>query len=82
MKKLLELGNQYAKESGWKDFALLKFCLCAMGIMIGIQVPRKYKKMVIPVSAGVFLATGIPLIKKLFYIIQRDNQKPQSHAAE
>ena len=62
MKNLFELGNQYAKESDWKDFALLKFCLCAVGIMIGTQVTPKYKKIVVCASAGVFIAAYIPLM--------------------
>ena len=36
MKRLFELGNQYVRECDWKDLALVKFCLCAVGIMIGI----------------------------------------------
>lgn len=44
MKNIFELGNQYAKRSSWKDFALLKLCLCAMGIVIGTNVPSKYQK--------------------------------------
>ncbi|MGN0410206.1 MAG: hypothetical protein ACI4E3_07375, partial [Candidatus Fimousia sp.] len=46
MKKLLELGNDYAANSDWTDFALVKFCLCAMGILIGIGIPVKKKKMI------------------------------------
>ena len=44
MKKLLELGNRYAENSDWKDFALTKFCLCAMGILIGLKIPTNKKK--------------------------------------
>ena len=44
MRKLLDFGNRYAKESSWKDFALVKFCLFAMGLAAGTQVPEKYKK--------------------------------------
>ena len=35
MRKLLDIGNRYAKESTWKDFALVKFCLFAMGLAAG-----------------------------------------------
>lgn len=73
MKNLFELGNQYAKESDWKDFALLKFCLCAMGIVIGTQVKPEYKKTVIRVSVGVFIATYIPLMAKVYKIMMREN---------
>lgn len=73
MRNLFELGNQYAKESDWKDFALLKLCLCAMGIVIGTQVTPEYKKTVIRASIGVFIATYIPLMAKIFKIMMRDN---------
>ena len=36
MKRILEIGNRYAEQSDWKDFALTKFCLCAMGIVFKI----------------------------------------------
>lgn len=78
MKNLFELGNQYAKESDWKDFALLKFCLCAMGIIIGTQVTPKYKKTVIRASIGVFIATYIPLMAKVYKIMMRDNTEINS----
>ncbi|MCM1441565.1 MAG: permease of phosphate ABC transporter [Roseburia sp.] len=71
MKKLLGLGNQYAKESDWTDFALVKFCLCAMGIMIGTQIPQKHKKVAVGIAACVFIATYIPLMAKLFTIAFR-----------
>lgn len=72
MNRLFETGNQFARESDWKDFALLKLCLCAMGIIIGAQVAPKCKKTAIFVSAGVFLATYIPLMTKVFKIMARD----------
>lgn len=75
MKNLFELGNQYAKESNWKDFALLKFCLCAMGIIIGTQVSQKHKKTVIRASAGVFIATYIPLMVKVYKILDIHSDK-------
>jgi hypothetical protein len=82
MKNLFELGNQYAKESDWKDFALLKFCLCAVGIMIGTQVTPKYKKIVVCASAGVFIAAYIPLMMKVCKIMMRDNIEINSASAE
>ncbi len=75
MKNLFELGNQYAKESSWKDFALLKLCLCAMGIVIGTKVTPKYKKTVTCVSAAMFIATYIPLMAKVFKIMFCDSME-------
>lgn len=66
MKTFLEIGNLYAKQSDWKDFALVKFCLCAMGVIIGIHINPKYKKMVCGIASGIFVATYIPLMVRLF----------------
>lgn len=73
MKNLFELGNQYAKESSWKDFALLKLCLCALGIVFGTKVTPKYKETVTRVSVAVFIATYIPLMAKVFKLMLRDS---------
>ena len=53
MRKLLDIGNRYAKESTWKDFAIVKFCLFAMGLAAGTQVPAKYRKAAVGAAAGV-----------------------------
>ncbi len=71
MKRLLEIGNLYAKESDWKDFALVKICLCSMGILIGGQISAKYRKRVAEVAAVLFLVTYIPLMVKLLGIVMR-----------
>ena len=68
MKQLLELGNRYAARSSWKDFALVKFCLCAIGVMIGANIPKKNKRGAMAAAGGVFVATYIPLMKKVFDI--------------
>ena len=59
------------QESDWKDLSLLKFCLFAMGLLIGTQVTENYKKSVIGVSLGVFIATYILLMLKLFKIMSK-----------
>ena len=66
MKKLLDFGDRYAKESTWKDFALVKFCLFSMGLAAGTKVPEEHKKKAIGIAACVFAATYIPLMTKVF----------------
>lgn len=64
--ELLDLGNRYAEKSSWKDFALTKFCLCSMGVAIGMSVPEKYRKPVLVGCAVVFAATYVPLMTKVY----------------
>lgn len=74
MKNIFELGNQYVKESDWKDLALIKLCLCAMGVILGVNVAPKHKKTVTIFASLVFVATYIPLMGKLFRImLRKDN---------
>ncbi len=76
MKKLFELGNQYVKESSWKEFALVKICLCAMGIVIGGQIAPKYRRMATGAAAGVFILTYISLMAKFFRIAaEKDSER-------
>ena len=71
MKCLFSCANQYVKESDWKDFALVKLCLCAIGVMIGLVIPKKKKKMPLLIAAIVFIATYIPLMTKFLRIVFR-----------
>lgn len=75
MKKLFECANLYIQESDWKTLAALKFCLCAMGILIGLFVPKKAKKPVLIGAAAVFVGTYIPLMAKFFRIVGRSLPK-------
>lgn len=81
MKRLLDYGNAYAKSSTWKDFALVKFCLCSLGIIIGCLIPEKWHKKVLTASGIIFIATYLPLIGKLIVIIcakQNDSETTEN----
>ena len=65
MKKLIAIGNEYIAQSDWKVIAVLKLCLISMGILIGVQIPRKHKKCVLTICLITFLVTYIPLMIKL-----------------
>lgn len=62
MKKLTEAGNQYAKTSTWRDMALLKVCLCSMGVLIGLSLPARKKRAAAWAASVVLAATYVPLM--------------------
>lgn len=70
MKKIFKCANQYVKESDWRDLALIKFCLCAIGIMIGLCVPEEKKKIPFLAAGIVFTASYIPLMGKFIKIVK------------
>ena len=75
MRKLIELGNRYAKDSDWKDFAFVKFCLCAMGVLIGVSIPKKHKRITQAIAGTVFGTTYFILMRKVFGVIKDMNNE-------
>ena len=71
MNKLFVYANQYVKESDWKDLSLIKCCLCSIGLIIGINIPRKHRKTATKAAAGIFAVTYVPLMVKFIKIIFR-----------
>ena len=44
MKNPLEAAEDYTKQAGWRDLAELKCCMCALGLLLGLSVPRRWRK--------------------------------------
>ncbi len=65
MKALLRIGDKYAENSSWRDFAVVKFCLFSMGLIAGMSIPRKKRKAARAVAGTVFFVPYFPLIAKL-----------------
>ena len=69
--KLFDAANQYCKESDWKTLAMIKFCLCSIGVIIGVLLPPDVKAAALVIAALVFVVTYIPLMLKLYRIWKR-----------
>lgn len=64
MKKLLSAADAYIAKMNWKDLALVKLCLCAAGVMLGLAAPQKLRKWAALGAVIVFVATYLPLMLK------------------
>ena len=62
MKRLFDCADRYIQSRDWKMLAGLKFCLCAIGVLLGLSVPEKQKKATGGFALGVFLATSFSLM--------------------
>ena len=69
METLFGYADRYLEKSSWKDLALIKFCLFAIGIMVGIRIPAKGRGPVGRIAAFVFAVTYVPLMVKFFGVI-------------
>lgn len=74
MKKLFGYAEKYIAGSNWKDLAMLKFCLFAMGILAGMRIPERNRKQAGWIAAAVFTATYIPLMAKFFSVIREGEE--------
>lgn len=62
MKKLFLAADAYIQQSDWRMLALLKLCVGALGVVLGLLVPAKAKRVVFGISLAVFVATYLPLM--------------------
>lgn len=72
MNKLFDLADRYLEESDWKDLAMLKFCLAAIGLLIGLQIPKEKKKPAALAAGTMFLLTYVPQMAKFFRIAKEE----------
>ena len=62
MKNIFACANKYIQHRDWKMLALVKFCLCATGLIWGLLVPEKYRRVAFSSAIALFIATYIPLM--------------------
>lgn len=73
MNRLLDIADQYIRESDWKTIAVLKFCLLSIGMIVGMLLPDRIVMPAMIICATVFVLTYIPLMAKLIRIALRKN---------
>ena len=62
MKKICECADCYVVTGGWKRIAVLQFCLISLGMILGLSVSKKGRKVAKGFAWLAFLATYIPLM--------------------
>ena len=77
MKRLMDAVDRYLRDCTWKDIAVLKFCLLALGVMLGIAVPARKKTVSAWLASLVFVGTYMPLKNKSlpYLLICREKKK-------
>ena len=69
MKRIFASADEFVRQSGWKDLAVLKFCLLSLGLLAGMQIAERCKKGVRIAASVVFTLTYIPLMVKYLKIL-------------
>lgn len=74
MKTMFDCADIYVQKYKLKDFALLKICLCAVGIIIGLSIPEKKKKWPLAAAGFVFIFSYILLMAEFLKIYMEERQ--------
>lgn len=68
MKEICKCADAFVQKCSIKDFALLKICLCAVGIMVGLSIPEKKRKWPLMAAGFVFIFSYILIMAKFVKI--------------
>ena len=64
MKREFQAADAYNQSFHWQDMALLKVCLYSIGVLVGLSIPFRSKKLVGMISLLAVVLTYIPLIAR------------------
>lgn len=65
-------ANACCRKSSWKDLVLVKFCLCAEGVLAGLCVPSGKRKKAALGALLVFLIASVPLVLRFFQVVKEE----------
>lgn len=72
MNKWSEAVDKFLKASDWKDIAILKICVCAMGVLVGLAMPWRKKWATAWIASLVFVLAYVPLMGKFLPFLLGD----------
>ncbi|WP_349947612.1 permease of phosphate ABC transporter [Lacrimispora sp. BS-2] len=72
MKGMCDCADAFVQKCSIKDFALLKICLCAVGVMVGLLIPEKKRKMPLMAAGLVFVFSYILLMAKFVKVCMEE----------
>jgi len=75
MRELLNYANGYIRKMNVSDIAMLKVCLCSLGLLAGLAIPKKHKKKAAGIAATTFAFTYAPLMTKLLVTVLEESKK-------
>ena len=73
MKKLLNYANEYIRNMDWKAVAILKLCLCSLGVIVGVLLPDSAKIYALVIAGVVFVPAYIYLMVHFFMDMRKTN---------
>lgn len=79
---LFDRADRYAAQSTWRDFALVKVCLFSMGVLMGLIVPVRKKKLTALGAGLLFIPTYVILIRRFLPFLLGEDEWEEEAAEE
>lgn len=68
--RIFDYANEYIRQCSWKDLALVKFCLCSIGLLLGLLAPPRWRKRLLGGAVAVFVPTYTLLMAKYLRVVR------------
>lgn len=65
MKKYLNTIDAFILQCHWQDLALIKVATAAVGVLLGLMIPRRTRKFAAITAAIVAVGAAVPMVLKL-----------------
>ena len=75
---LFKAAERYLRRCRWWDLALVKVCLCATGVLVGLAVPGRKKRATAWVAATVFATSYAAVMARFLPVLA----EPESDGEE
>jgi len=75
MKNLFDRANRLIRQLSWKEFAVLKLCLLALGLLLGLQIGERWKKPTGILAGIVFIGAYLPLMIRFLRALTRKEEE-------
>lgn len=74
LNKWMAAGRLMLKDMDLEDIAALKFCLLALGVVMGVSIPARGRKPAGLLASILFVGTYIPLMTKFLAALTRTEE--------
>lgn len=69
MRRLIAAGNLYLKKMDLTDVALLKICVGALGVIVGLGAAKRHRRSAGLLAGLLFALTYVPLMGKFLGVL-------------
>ena len=75
MKRWLDAADEYIRKWKIRDVALLKICVCAAGVLFGLEIPGRHKNKAAVAASIVFSVSYVLVMLPFLMLLNKKTQE-------